>query len=71
MARRDKIQLFTGDFLGITPQAYQEFCRKIQEEIPAHERSPYADEEAAFTQAALEQREWFGLPPRGRLTRRR
>ena len=33
VARRDKIQLFTGDFLGITPQAYQEFCRKIQEEI--------------------------------------
>ena len=31
--RRDKIQLFTGDFLGITPQAYQEFCRVIQEEI--------------------------------------
>lgn len=33
VARRDKIQLFTGDFLGITPQAYQEFCREIQEEI--------------------------------------
>ncbi|MDD7177807.1 MAG: hypothetical protein SPG09_07900 [Lachnospiraceae bacterium] len=33
VAHRDKIQLFTGDFLGITPQAYQEFCRKIQEEI--------------------------------------
>ena len=48
-----------------------ERIRKIQEEIPAHERPPYADEEAAFTQAALEQREWFGLPPRGRLTRRR
>ena len=31
--RRDKIQLFTGDFLGITPQAYQEFCCVIQEEI--------------------------------------
>ena len=32
-ARRDKIRLFTGDFLGITPQAYQEFCREIQAEV--------------------------------------
>ena len=31
--RQGKIELFTGDFLGITPQAYQEFCRVIQEEI--------------------------------------
>ena len=31
--RQGRIQLFTGDFLGIKPQAYQEFCRVIQEEI--------------------------------------
>lgn len=31
--QRDKVELFTGDFLGITPSAYQEFCRVIQEEI--------------------------------------
>lgn len=31
--QRDKVELFTGDFLGITPAAYQEFCRVIQEEI--------------------------------------
>lgn len=32
-ARRNKVELFTGDFLGITPYAYQEFCREIQAEI--------------------------------------
>ena len=32
-ARRDKVELYTGDFLGITPFAYQEFCRGMQEEI--------------------------------------
>ena len=31
--QRAKVELFTGDFLGITPAAYQEFCRVIQEEI--------------------------------------
>ena len=31
--QRDKVELYTGDFLGITPTAYQEFCRVIQEEI--------------------------------------
>lgn len=31
--QRNKIELYTGDFLGITPTAYQEFCRVIQEEI--------------------------------------
>ena len=33
VAHRAKVELFTGDFLGITPAAYQEFCRVIQEEI--------------------------------------
>lgn len=32
-AQRSKVELFTGDFLGITPSAYQQFCRVIQEEI--------------------------------------
>lgn len=32
-AQRKKIELFTGDFLGISPQAYQDFCRVIQDEI--------------------------------------
>ena len=32
-AHRDKVEVCTGDFLGITPYAYQEFCRVIQEEI--------------------------------------
>lgn len=48
-----------------------ERIQRIQKEIPAHERSPIADEEAAFTQAALEQREYSALPHPGRLTRRR
>lgn len=32
-ARRAKVQLLEGDLLGITPQAYQDFCRVIQEEV--------------------------------------
>lgn len=32
-AHRDKVEVFTGDFLGITPYAYQEFCREIQAEV--------------------------------------
>lgn len=32
-AHRGKVKLFTGDFLGITPQEYQEFCTVIQSEI--------------------------------------
>lgn len=32
-AHRGKVTLFTGDFLGITPQEYQEFCMEIQSEI--------------------------------------
>lgn len=33
VGQRDKVELFTGDFLGIAPTAYQEFCCVIQEEI--------------------------------------
>lgn len=32
-AQRSKVTLFTGDFLGITSQEYQEFCMEIQSEI--------------------------------------
>lgn len=32
-AHRGKVKLFTGDFLGITPQEYQQFCTEIQSEI--------------------------------------
>lgn len=32
-AQRGKVTLFTGDFLGITSQEYQEFCMEIQSEI--------------------------------------
>ena len=32
-ALRGKVELFTGDFLGVSPYVYQEFCRVIQEEI--------------------------------------
>ena len=48
-----------------------ERIQKIREEIPAHERSPIEEEEDAFTEAALEEREFAGMPPRGRLARRR
>ncbi|MBQ1280681.1 MAG: cation:proton antiporter, partial [Oscillospiraceae bacterium] len=48
-----------------------ERINKIREEIPAHERSPIEEEEDAFTEAAMEEREWSGMPPRGRLARRR
>ena len=32
-ALRGKVELFTGDFLGVSPYVYQEFCRVIQDEI--------------------------------------
>lgn len=32
-ARRAKVQMMTGDLLGVTAQAYQDFCRVIQEEV--------------------------------------
>lgn len=32
-AQRGKVTLFTGDFLGITSQEYQEFCMEIQSEV--------------------------------------
>ncbi len=32
-ARRDKISFLTGDLLSVSPKQYQEFCRRIQEEV--------------------------------------
>lgn len=32
-ARRGKIHFLTGDILSVYPEQYQEFCRKIQEEV--------------------------------------
>lgn len=32
-ARRDRISLLTGDLLSVYPKQYQEFCRRIQEEV--------------------------------------
>lgn len=32
-ARREKVKMFTGDFLGMTPQQYEEFCQVIQAEV--------------------------------------
>ena len=47
-----------------------ERIQRIQKELPAHSVPPVSEEEAAFTQAALEQMEYMDYRPRGRMRRR-
>jgi len=48
-----------------------ERIRRIREELPAHSASPIAEDEAAFTQAALEEQQYALYAYRRRIHRRR